>query len=88
MIRRLLPRCWSERSMQMVLPDYATRFDTLSLSACFLDLKGVGETPRQATEARYDPGKIRLKFTALSFVSRQHLKGRARHDVWDSRCDS
>jgi hypothetical protein len=35
--------------MQMVLPDYATRFDSLSLSACFLDLKGVGETPRQAT---------------------------------------
>jgi hypothetical protein len=36
-------------SMQMVLPDYATRFDSLSLSACFLDLKGFGETPRQAT---------------------------------------
>lgn len=35
--------------MQMVLPDYATRFDTLSLSACFLDLRGVGEVPRQAT---------------------------------------
>src|SRR5258705_3917366 len=35
--------------MQMVLPDYATRFDTLSLSACFLDLKGVGDLPRQAT---------------------------------------
>ncbi len=35
--------------MQMVLPDYATRFDSLSLSACFLDLKGVGELPRQAT---------------------------------------
>ncbi len=35
--------------MQMVLPDYATRFDSLSLSACFLDLKGVGDVPRQAT---------------------------------------
>lgn len=35
--------------MQMVLPDYATRFDSLSLSACFLDLKGVGDLPRQAT---------------------------------------
>jgi hypothetical protein len=35
--------------MQIVLPDYATRFDSLSLSSCFLDLKGVGETPRQAT---------------------------------------
>jgi hypothetical protein len=35
--------------MQMVLPDYATRFDSLSLSACFLDLKGVGDMPRQAT---------------------------------------
>jgi hypothetical protein len=35
--------------MQMVLPDYATRFDALSLSACFLDLKGVGDVPRQAT---------------------------------------
>jgi hypothetical protein len=35
--------------MQMILPDYATRFDSLSLSACFLDLKGVGDTPRQAT---------------------------------------
>jgi len=35
--------------MQMVLPNYATRFDALSLSACFLDLKGVGDTPRQAT---------------------------------------
>jgi hypothetical protein len=35
--------------MQMVLPDYATRFDALSLSACFIDLKGVGDTPRQAT---------------------------------------
>ncbi|SNT49686.1 hypothetical protein SAMN05216374_4229 [Tardiphaga sp. OK246] len=35
--------------MQMVLPDYATRFDSLSLSTCFLDLKGVGDVPRQAT---------------------------------------
>ncbi|WP_342709924.1 hypothetical protein AAFG13_36760 [Bradyrhizobium sp. B124] len=35
--------------MQMTLPDYATRFDSLSLSACFLDLKGVGDAPRQAT---------------------------------------
>jgi hypothetical protein len=35
--------------MQMVLPDYATRFDSLSLSACFLDLKGVGDLPRRAT---------------------------------------
>jgi hypothetical protein len=35
--------------MEMVLPDYATRFDSLSLSACFLDLKGVGDMPRQAT---------------------------------------
>ncbi|QOZ36475.1 hypothetical protein XH92_36815 [Bradyrhizobium sp. CCBAU 53421] len=33
----------------MTLPDYATRFDSLSLSACFLDLKGVGDMPRQAT---------------------------------------
>lgn len=35
--------------MQITLPDYATRFDSLSLSVCFLDLKGVGDTPRQAT---------------------------------------
>ncbi|WP_018459707.1 serine protease [Bradyrhizobium sp. WSM4349] len=35
--------------MQLSLPDYATRFDTLSLSACFLKLKGVGNEPRQAT---------------------------------------
>jgi hypothetical protein len=35
--------------MQMVLPDYATRVDALSLSCCFLGLKGIGDTPRQAT---------------------------------------
>lgn len=35
--------------MQMVMPDYATRFDSLSLSACFLALKGVGDNPRHAT---------------------------------------
>jgi len=35
--------------MQLILPDYATRFDMLSLSVCFLDLKGAGTTPRQAT---------------------------------------
>lgn len=35
--------------MRMTLPDYVTRFDSLSLSACFLDLKGVGDLPRQAT---------------------------------------
>jgi hypothetical protein len=35
--------------MQITLPDYATRFDALSLSVCLLDLKGVGNTPRQAT---------------------------------------
>lgn len=35
--------------MQLAAPDYATRFDSLSLSACFLDLKGVGTEPRQAT---------------------------------------
>lgn len=35
--------------MQLSLPDNATRFDTLSLCACFLKLKGVGNEPRQAT---------------------------------------
>src|SRR4051812_41827835 len=35
--------------MQLIAPDYATRFDLLSVSACFLDLKGVGDEPRQAT---------------------------------------
>src|SRR5438876_514757 len=35
--------------MQLVLPDYATRFEALSLAVCFLDLKGVGDVPRQAT---------------------------------------
>lgn len=32
-----------------VLPGYATKFDSISLSACFLSLKGVGESLRQAT---------------------------------------
>lgn len=35
--------------MQMAMPDYATKLDVLSLSACFLDLKGVGDEARQAT---------------------------------------
>ena len=35
--------------MQIVLPDYATRFDTLSLTACFIALEGVGDVERQAT---------------------------------------
>lgn len=35
--------------MQITLPDYATRFEALTFSVCFLDLKGVGDTPRQAT---------------------------------------
>jgi hypothetical protein len=35
--------------MKMVLPDYATRFDSLSLTACFIALKGVGDAERQAT---------------------------------------
>ncbi|WOH66166.1 trypsin-like peptidase domain-containing protein [Bradyrhizobium sp. BWA-3-5] len=35
--------------MHLSLPDYATRFDILSLAACFLKLKGVGNEPRQAT---------------------------------------
>lgn len=35
--------------MDVTIPDYATRFDTLSLSVCLLSLEGVGSTPRQAT---------------------------------------
>ncbi len=35
--------------MRMILPDYATRFEGLSHTVCFLDLKGVGDEPRQAT---------------------------------------
>jgi hypothetical protein len=35
--------------MQMTLPNYATRFDSLSLAACFLNLKGIGDTSRHAT---------------------------------------
>lgn len=35
--------------MDMLLPNYATRFDSISLTACFLELKGVGDKPRHAT---------------------------------------
>jgi hypothetical protein len=35
--------------MRMTIPDYATLFDPLSLSACFLALQGVGDAPRHAT---------------------------------------
>src|SRR6185437_6740288 len=46
---RDIPTSAAIKSMRMTLPDYVTRFDSLSLSACFLDLKGVGDLPRQAT---------------------------------------
>lgn len=35
--------------MQIEMPDYGTKFDPLSLSACYIELKGVGEEPRHAT---------------------------------------
>jgi hypothetical protein len=35
--------------MDMNSPGYATRFDKLSLSSCYIDLKGVGTTKRHAT---------------------------------------
>jgi hypothetical protein len=65
--------------MQMVLPDYATRFDSLSLSACLLDLKGVGDTPRQATGFLWrHVGKVFLitnwhVFTGINMISGEIL---------------
>src|SRR5258708_173455 len=35
--------------MEMNSPGYATKFDQLSLSSCYIDLKGVGEAKRHAT---------------------------------------
>src|ERR1700741_1495856 len=35
-------------AIQIVMPDYGTKFDALSLSACYLGLKGVGDS-RHAT---------------------------------------
>lgn len=63
----------------MILPDYATRFDLLSLSACLLDLKGVGDTPRQASRFlwRY-VGRVFLitnwhVFTGINMISGELL---------------
>lgn len=69
--------------MQMVLPDYATRFDSLSLSACFIDLKGVGETPRQATGFFWrHSGKVFLITNWHVVTGRNMMDGRVIGQGW------
>lgn len=69
--------------MQIVLPKYATRFDALSLSVCFLDLKGIGDTPRQASGFFWRKGNaIHLITNWHNLTGRNILDGKTMSNGW------